>query len=157
MSLTIREAGPEEIEALIPILRQAEEAERALRWSLANLSDVVYRMDDEGQLVGAATMQWRGDGCEIVELAIAPERQGQGLGRHLVAWLIEEARRRGKRQMLVGTANSSIGNIAFYQKCGFRMDQIRKDYFWYYREPHHENGIQVRDMLVFRYELAATE
>jgi ribosomal protein S18 acetylase RimI-like enzyme len=156
MSLTIREAGADEIEALIPILRQAEETEGALRWSLAKLSDAVYRMDD-GQLVGAATMQWRGDGCEIMELAIAPERQGQGHGKHLVAWLIEEARRRGKCQMLVGTANSSIDNIAFYQKCGFRMDQIRKDYFWYYHEPHYEHGIQVRDMLVFRYELAVAE
>jgi ribosomal protein S18 acetylase RimI-like enzyme len=157
MSLTIREAGPEEIEALILILRQAEETESALRWSLANLSDLIYRMDDDGQLVGAATMQWRDDGCEMIELAITPQRQGQGLGKHLVAWLIEEARRRGKRQMLVGTANSSIDTIAFYQKCGFRMDHIRKDYFSYYREPHSEDGIQVRDMLVFRYELAATE
>jgi N-acetylglutamate synthase-like GNAT family acetyltransferase len=156
MSLTIREAGSDEIEALIPILRQAEETESALRWSLANLSDVVYRMDDN-QLVGAATMQWRSDPCEIIELAIAPERHGQGLGKQLVAWLIEEARRRGKRQMLVGTANSSIDNIAFYQKCGFRMDQIRKDYFWYYREPHYEHGIQVRDMLVFRCELAGAQ
>ena len=69
MTLTIRETGPDEIEALIPILRQKEETERALRWSLANLSDAVYRMDDDGQLVGAATMQWRGDGCEMMELA----------------------------------------------------------------------------------------
>ena len=157
MSLTIREAGADEIEALIPILRQAEETEGALRWSLANLSDAVYRMDDDGQLVGAATMQWRGDGCEMMELAIAPGRQGQGLGKHLVAWLIEEARQRGKRQVLVGTANSSIDAIVFYQKCGFRMDQIRKEHFSYYGEPHYEDGIQVRDMLVFRYELASTE
>jgi N-acetylglutamate synthase-like GNAT family acetyltransferase len=157
VSLTIREAGPDEIEALIPMLRQAEETEGALRWSLANLSDVVYRMADDAQLVGAAAMQWRSDPCELMELAIAPGRHGQGLGKHLVAWLIEEARRRGKRQMLVGTANSSIDNIAFYQKCGFRMDQIRKDYFGYYREPHYEDGIQVRDMLVFRYELAVAE
>jgi N-acetylglutamate synthase-like GNAT family acetyltransferase len=157
MSLTIREAGPDEIEVLIPILRQAEETEEALRWSLTNLSDRAYRMDDDGQLVGAATMQWRGDPCEIMELAIAPERHRQGLGKQLIAWLIEEARRRSKRQMLVGTANSSIDNIAFYQKCGFRMDQIRKDHFRYYREPHYEDAIQVRDMLVFRYELAATE
>jgi ribosomal protein S18 acetylase RimI-like enzyme len=114
-------------------------------------------MDDDNQLVGAATMRWRSDGCEIMELAIAPERQGQGLGKHLVAWLIAEARRRGKGEMLVGTANSSIDNIAFYQKCGFRMDQIRKDYFWYYREPHYEYGIQVRDMLVFRCELVVAE
>ena len=157
MRLTIQEAGPDAIETLIPILRQAEETEQALRWSLANLSDAVYRMDDDGQLVGAATMQWRDDGCEMMELAIAPARQGQGLGKHLVAWLIEEARRRGKRQMLVGTANSSIDAIAFYQKCGFRMDHIRKDHFSYYGEPHYEDGVQVRDMLVFRYELAATE
>jgi GNAT superfamily N-acetyltransferase len=153
MSITIREARDNEIEELIPILRQAEESDRALRWSIANLSDVVYRMDDNDELVGAATMQWRSDPCEIVELAIAAERQGQGLGKQLVAWLIDEARRRGKRRLIVGTANSSIDNIAFYQRCGLRMDHIRPDYFWYYREPHYENGIQIRDMLVFRYDL----
>ena len=153
MSITIREARPDEIEALIPLLRQAEESERALRWSLANLSDAVYRADDDDRLIGAATMQWRADPCELVELAVAPERQGQGVGRAIVAWLLAEARRRGKRQMLVGTANSSIGNIAFYQKCGFRMDHVRKDYFWYYREPRYENGIRIRDMIVFRHDL----
>jgi GNAT superfamily N-acetyltransferase len=157
MQLTIREAEPDEIEALIPILLQAEGSEGALRWGLANLSDVVYRAELGGQLVGAASMQWRDDPCELVDLAIAPERHGHGLGKKLVAELVEEARRRGKRQLLVGTANASIGNIAFYQKCGFRMDHIRKDYFWYYREPHYENGIQIRDMLVFSYDLADAE
>jgi GNAT superfamily N-acetyltransferase len=157
MQLIIREAHDDEIEALIPILRLAEESESAVHWSLANLSDMVYRMDLDGQLVGAATVQWRNDPAEIMELAIAPERQGQGLGKQLVAWLVEEARRRGKRRMLVGTANSSIGNIAFYQRCGFRMDHIRKDYFWYYREPHYEHGIQVRDMLVFGCDLTSQE
>jgi GNAT superfamily N-acetyltransferase len=154
MTIAIREARPDEIEELIPVLRQAEESISALRWSLANLSDTVYRMDDDGQLVGAVTMQWRNDPCEIMELAIAPERQRQGLGRQLVAWLIDEARRRGKRKLIVGTANSSIGNIIFYQRCGLRMDQVRRDYFWYYRKPHFENGIQIRDMLVFRFDLA---
>lgn len=57
--------------------------------------------------------------------------------------------------VLVGTPNASIGNIAFYQKCGFRIDHIRHDYVRYYREPLFENGIQVRDMLVFRHELSS--
>ncbi|SRR6266508_3687229 len=153
MDIFIRQARLDEIESLIPLLLQAEESEWALRWSLANLSDVVYRMDNEGELVGAATMQWRGDPCEIMELAIVPERHGQGLGKQFVAWLVDEARRRGKHRLIVGTANSSISNIAFYQRCGLRMDHIRHDYFWYYREPHYENGIQMRDMLVFRYDL----
>jgi len=90
-----------------------------------------------------------------MDRAVATERHGQGMGREIVAWLIDEAGGRGKTAVLVGTANSSIGNIAFYQKTGFRTDHVRKDYFRYYREPHYENGIQIRDMLVFRYELIA--
>jgi GNAT superfamily N-acetyltransferase len=154
MEIVIEEARPDEIEALIPVLLQAEESESALRWGLKNLVDAVYRADADGVLVGAATMQWRGDPCEIMELAVATERHGQGLGRQIVAWLIHEARRRSKTAVLVGTANSSIGNIIFYQKVGFRMDHVRKEYFRYYREPHYENGIQIRDMLVFRYGLS---
>ena len=153
MNVTIRQAHPDEIETLIPILLQAEESERALRWGMKNLVDAVYHAEADGVLVGAATMQWRNDPCEIMELAVAPERHGQGIGRQIVALLIDEARKRGKSAVLVGTANSSIGNLAFYQKVGFRMDHVRKDYFRYYREPHYEDGIQIRDMLVFRYDL----
>jgi N-acetylglutamate synthase-like GNAT family acetyltransferase len=151
--ISIRQARPDEIEQLIPILLQAEESERALRWGLKNLVDAVYRADADGVLVGAATMQWRDDPCEIMELAVAPKRHGQGIGRQIIAWLIDEARKCGKRTMLVGTANSSIDNIAFYQKVGFRMDHVRKDYFRYYSEPIFEDGIQIRDMLVFSYDL----
>lgn len=154
MTIVIREVTGDEIEAVIPLLLLAEGSERALRWGLAHLVDTVYRMDDDGQLVGAATLRWNDEPCEIQELAIAEERQGQGLGKQFIAWLFEEGRRRRKRQMVVGTANSSIPNIAFYQKAGFRMDHIRQDYFRYYREPVYEHGIQTRDMLVFRYDLS---
>lgn len=155
MTITIRLARPDEVEALVPLLLLAEESEPGLRWGLAHLVDAVYRADDGEELVGAATMQWRGDPCELMELAVAPARQGQGIGRQIVDWLLAEARRRGLAALLVGTANASIGNIAFYQKCGFRMDHVRKDYFWYYREPVYENDIQIRDMLVFRRELGS--
>jgi len=152
--ISIREVQSTELEELIPLLVLTEPSERALRWGLAHLSDAVYRVEtDAGTLVGAASVQWRGDPCEIEELAVVPERQGQGIGKQIVAWLLEEARRRGKHAMLVGTPNASIDNIAFYQKCGFRMDHIRHDYFRYYREPLFDHGIQIRDMLVFRYEL----
>jgi GNAT superfamily N-acetyltransferase len=153
MDVTVHEAPRDQVEPLIPLLLQAEESERALRWGLKNLVDAVYYADLDGVLVGAATMQWRNDPCEIMELAVAPDRHGQGIGRQIIAWLIDEARKRGKSAVLVGTANSSIGNLVFYQKVGFRMDHVRKDYFWYYRQPIYEDGIQIRDMLVFRYDL----
>jgi hypothetical protein len=55
----------------------------------------------------------------------------------------------------VGTSSTSLGNIAFYQKCGFRVTAVRPDYFWYHAEPLVEHGIPVRDMLVFTHELDA--
>lgn len=155
MSITIREAGRGELEQLLPLLLLAEPSAGALRWSLANLSDTAYRMDEAEKLVGAATLRWNREPCEIVELAVAPERQGHGLGRRLVGWLIGEARRRGKRELLVGTSSTSAGNIIFYQKCGFRVQEVRQDYFWYYDEPILEHGLPVRDMLVFRHDLSA--
>ena len=154
MAIQIREARREEIEELFPLLLLAEGSESALKWSLEHLSDTIYRMDDDGKPVAAASMRFGGEPCEIVELAVAPERQGQGLGKQFVQWLIAEARRRGKSEILVGTANASIEHILFYQKCGFRMHQVRKDYFWYQSEPEFEHGIRIRDMIVFRYDLA---
>ena len=153
MAITFREVTGAEIEALIPMLLQAEESERALRWGLTHLVDAVYRMDEAGTPVGAATLRWRDDPAEIQELAIAAGRHGQGLGKQFVRWIVDEARRRGKAALLVGTANAGIDQIAFYQKCGFRMDHIRPNYFRYYDTPIYENGIQIRDMLVFRYDL----
>ena len=154
MAIILKQIEADEVEEVFPLLLLAEPSESALRWSLSNLSDTVYRAEDGGQLVGAVTMRWESEPCEIVELAVDEDRQGEGLGRQIIKHLLVEARRRGKQRMLVGTGNSSIGNIVFYQKCGFRMDHVRRDYFWYHREREMEDGIWIRDMIVFSYDLA---
>jgi ribosomal protein S18 acetylase RimI-like enzyme len=69
----------------------------------------------------------------------------------MIAALLTEAAARGVSSVLVGTANAGLENIAFYQKCGFRMDSVRKDYFDYFPQPVYENGIQLRDMLMLRW------
>jgi len=154
MPIAIRPAVTRaEIDPLVPILLLAEPSEPSLRWSIRNLSDTVYGAYDGETPVAAATVRWASEEPEIVELAVAAERQGEGLGRVVVQWIVEEARRREKRAVVVGTANSSLGNLAFYQKCGFRMHEVRADYFWYYAEPVYEHGIRKRDLLMFRYAL----
>jgi GNAT superfamily N-acetyltransferase len=158
MPLTVRLLEKHRIDEVIPLLILAEPQEDALRWGLAHLSDALYVAEDEGgSVVGSVSVRWRGDPAAIEELAVTPERQGRGFGREIVRWVAEEARRRAKRALVVGTPNASIGNIAFYQRCGFRMDRVRKDYFSYYEEYYGftrmENGIEVRDLLMFRLEL----
>jgi ribosomal protein S18 acetylase RimI-like enzyme len=139
-------------EMLMPILRDADEDDRRMRATLANDAYTTYAAFDGEQLVGAATVRWQEHESEIEYVAVAPSVRGQGYGKAIMAVLLEEARLRNVRAVLVGTGNSSPYHIAFYQKCGFRMDHIRKDYFDYIQPPIIENGIPLRDMLVFRWE-----
>lgn len=150
----VRPVGADGIEEVFPLLLLAEPSGGALRWSLRNLSDAVYALEEAGAAVGAVTVRWRRPPCEIVELGVAEAARGRGLGRALVEWVCAEAARRGFAEIFVGTSTTSAGNILFYQKCGFRAAHVRPDYFWYYDEPRTEHGLTVRDMLVFRRELA---
>jgi ribosomal protein S18 acetylase RimI-like enzyme len=139
-------------ETLMPILRDADEDDQRVRTTLANDAYTTYAALDGEQLVGAATVCWQEHESEIEYIAVAPLVRGKGYGKAIMAALLEEARLHHVRAVLVGTGNSSPYHIAFYQKCGFRMDHIRKDYFDYIQPPLIENGIPLRDMLVFRWE-----
>ncbi|SDD93192.1 GNAT family N-acetyltransferase [Kordiimonas lacus] len=91
---------------------------------------------------------------ELKNIAVAPEWQKKGVGKALLQAAIEEARREGAKLLDVGTGNSSIDQLAFYQKMGFRMRRIAKNYYTLnYPEPIYENGIQCRDMVVLTLEL----
>jgi len=112
-----------------------------------------YAVFDRGRLIGATTLRWAEDESEIEYIAVVSGLRGRGYGKAIIAALLEEARQRGVSSLLVGTANSSLDTIAFYQKCGFRMDSVRRDFFSYVQPPITENGIPMRDMLVLRYDL----
>lgn len=90
----------------------------------------------------------RPETAELVNIAVDEEFQGQGIGKQLVNHAIQEARRLGFKTLEIGTGNSSIGQLALYQKCGFRITGIDKDFFIrHYSEEIYENGMQVVDMI----------
>ncbi|MED1782387.1 GNAT family N-acetyltransferase [Brevibacillus fortis] len=90
----------------------------------------------------------RPDTIELVNVAVDEAHQGKGIGKKLVLDSIEVAKSLGFRTIEVGTGNSSVGQLALYQKCGFRMNWIDRDFFLrHYEEEIYENGIQVVDMV----------
>ncbi|MGG1659729.1 GNAT family N-acetyltransferase [Brevibacillus sp. NRS-1366] len=103
----------------------------------------------EETVVGVYVLiQTRPETIELVNVAVAESHQGQGIGKQLVLHAIEEAKSRGYKTIEVGTGNSSLDQLALYQKCGFRMAWIDKDFFVrHYSEPIYENGIQLVDMV----------
>jgi ribosomal protein S18 acetylase RimI-like enzyme len=90
----------------------------------------------------------RPDTVELVNIAVAEHQHGKGIGKNLVLHAVQHARSQGYKTMEVGTGNSSIGQLALYQKCGFRITGIDKDFFIrHYKDAIFENNIQCRDML----------
>ncbi|SNZ17469.1 Acetyltransferase (GNAT) family protein [Terribacillus aidingensis] len=92
--------------------------------------------------------------AEIMNISVRASSQGKGIGKQLIRHAIHQANKDGYSSLEVGTGNSSIDQLAFYQKCGFRMTAIEPDFFLrHYEMPIYENGIQCRDMIRFVYPL----
>lgn len=86
---------------------------------------------------------------EIKNVAVLPEFQGQGIGEYLIQNVIQIARQMNFKTIQIGTANSSVGQLYLYQKLGFDISEIRKDFFIRnYKESIYENGIQVKHMIM---------
>lgn len=95
---------------------------------------------------------------EIMNVAVIEDLQGQGIGRELVMHAIRRAEHTGYTAINVATGNSSIGQLALYQKCGFRMVGIDMDYYIIqYPEVIFENEIQCRDRVRFTLKLKTLE
>ncbi len=141
----------DDAESLLPFLHDADEDDERIRRTTADEAHNSYLAVVGGESVGAAVMRWDTHESELVYIGVSKTQRGQGYGKAIVAALLDEARERRVGSVLVGTANAGLQNIAFYQKCGFRMHSVRKDYFDYFQEPVYENGIQIRDMLMLRW------
>ncbi|AUW94690.1 GNAT family N-acetyltransferase [Sulfobacillus thermotolerans] len=108
-----------------------------------------YVGEVKDQIVSAyVLLPTRARTVELVNIAVEPRYQGRGLGKRMVAHAIDTARKQGYKMMEIGTGNSSIGQLALYQKCGFRITGVDLDFFSHmYDEPIIENGIECRDMI----------
>ncbi len=73
----------------------------------------------DGQVVGAVRIDIRPDTAWLRLVTIEPSRQGQGLGRKLVALAEEFARTRGTNSIHLVAAETSV---PFWKRCGYRSE-----------------------------------
>ncbi|WP_044339300.1 GNAT family N-acetyltransferase [Rossellomorea aquimaris] len=110
----------------------------------------------EQKIVGVyVLLPTRPETIELVNVAVAEEMNGRGIGKQLVMDAVKIAQEKGYKTIDVGTGNSSVGQLALYQKCGFRVVGVDVDFFVrHYPEPIFENGIQCRDMIRLSQDLS---
>jgi predicted N-acetyltransferase YhbS len=72
------------------------------------------------------------------------------VGRALIEAAVRDARARGATTVLVSTATADVGNLRFYQRCGFRFLSVDRDAFTPetgYPDPIEIDGIELRDRI----------
>lgn len=87
--------------------------------------------------------------AEVKNIAVQESWQGKGLGKQLLADAAIKARELGFEILVIGTGNSSVAQLYLYQRSGFEITAIRKDFFvQHYPEPIYENGIPCKHMIM---------
>lgn len=91
---------------------------------------------------------------ELKNIVIDEGYQQQGIGKQLVLDAINRAKTNKAKRIEVGTGNSSLSQLALYQKCGFKIVGIDKGFFTRnYKQEIIENGIKCVDMIRLAIEL----
>ncbi|MEQ9319993.1 MAG: GNAT family N-acetyltransferase [Polyangiaceae bacterium] len=131
---TIRLARPEEAEPLVALENEASHAfadVEGYEWvdalpamaieevSRAIADRGVWVVDDEGTIAGAVVCWWHGDDCHLRELNVRTTHARRGLGRQLVGTVIEAARDRGCKRVVLTTFAEVPFNGPWYARLGF--------------------------------------
>lgn len=116
-------------------------------------------LDDEyfsDELVGVAvTLKVNKNDLEIKNISIKDEFQNKKYAKKMIEFLTKLAKEEGYDNLIIATGNSSINQLALYQKCGFSIDHIKKDFFTLnYDEQIIENNIICKDMIVLKKKLS---
>lgn len=81
-------------------------------------------------LVAAFCTSWLiVDELHINTLAVRPALRGQGIGRALLAHVLDDARAQGARRATLEVRASNVAAIRLYAAFGFTTESVRKGYY----------------------------
>lgn len=91
---------------------------------------------------------------EIMNLSVREDCQQKGIGRKLIEQALVFSRAKKDRKIMIATGTTSLSALLLYQKCGFRVEAVERDYFTqHYAEILIENGVVLRDRLILSQEI----
>jgi [ribosomal protein S18]-alanine N-acetyltransferase len=85
--------------------------------------------DQDGVIVGYAGLLVAATQADVLTLAVAPDRWGQGTGSALLEALLAEAERRGCTEIFLEVRTDNTRAQRLYRRYGFSQIGIRKGYY----------------------------
>jgi GNAT superfamily N-acetyltransferase len=115
-------------DALRPLFAEAEDSQEQLE-AYINDGRVLVAWLGEHPVGHLQLVPTQGNTVEVKNMAVAGHLRGRGIGRALVETALAGAATQGAHSAIVATAAADIGNLRFYQRCGFRFSAIEQDAF----------------------------
>jgi ribosomal protein S18 acetylase RimI-like enzyme len=79
----------------------------------------VWVAEEGGEVVGVLVLHAQPPAVLVENVAVAPHRQGRGLGRELMRFAEAQARRAGLSETVLYTNEKMTENLAFYPALGY--------------------------------------
>lgn len=95
-----------------------------IRRKLADSPDGFLILEEDGILLATCMAGYDGHRGWLNYLAVAPSRQGEGLGRKIVEEAEAFLRAAGCPKINLQVRKNNIGTIAFYQELGYQGDDV---------------------------------
>jgi len=121
----------DDVNAVVAIEHQAY----AFPWTEGIFRDclrVGYRcriLERDGVIIGYGISSIAAGESHILNLCVESSLRRQGLGRHLLDYLMDEAQRSQVEMMLLEVRISNAAAIAMYQQAGFNEIGLRQNYY----------------------------
>ena len=135
-------------ESYKPLLLMADEDEQILNRYIGEGDLYEMRVNDD--IIGVALfIPVDEETIELRNIALRPSYRGQGVAKEMIMQAETIFAAQQYTRIIVGTANCNLNNVALYQKLGFRMYDIKRDFFAQHKKPQYEQGMQAIDFWMF--------
>jgi ribosomal-protein-alanine N-acetyltransferase len=120
-----------DVEAVHDIERRAYE----FPWTAGIFRDclradyIAWVLERDGVILGYFLMSLAAGEAHVLNICVAPEQQGRGLGRRLLRSLVHLARARGGQRVFLEVRPSNAGAISLYHQEGFNEIGRRPRYY----------------------------
>ncbi len=104
-------------------------------WTRGNFSDCLAALHEcrvllwDDAVIGHGILAFGAGEAHLLNVCVRRDRQGEGLGRTLVAHMLERARARGADMVFLEVRPSNLVAIHLYRSLGFNEIGLRKNYY----------------------------
>ena len=122
----------DDVDAVLAI----EQAVQRFPWTRGNFADALNsgylcRVDEteEGGIRGYAILMPVVDEAELLSIGVAQAEQRKGLGRAILAEMLNMARAKNMKRVFLEVRSSNVAAIALYRNAGFSQVGLRRGYY----------------------------